>query len=65
VKTTKRFLGAWLSVGVASALLLTACGGDSNTPNPLPIDAGSDAAADAPHDAAADAPTTIADAGAD
>jgi hypothetical protein len=54
VKTTQLLLGIWLSVGVASTLLLTACGGDANTVNPLPVDAG-DAAADAPHDGAADA----------
>jgi hypothetical protein len=64
VKTTNLIFGIWFSVGVASAPLLSACGGDPTTPNPLPVDAG-DAAADAPHDAAADVATKIEDGGTD
>jgi hypothetical protein len=64
VKTTKLIFGIWLSVGVAATLLLSACGGNPTTVNPLPVDAG-DAAADAAHDASADAAAKIEDAGTD
>jgi hypothetical protein len=64
VKTTKLILGFWLSISIASTLVLSGCGADSTNATPLPVDAG-DAAADAPHDAAADAAAKIVDGGAD